>query len=57
MALFLGECFDFMQEGSVCAIKGEENSFYTMIYRQDGKVFDSAFGNNYDIIGKWEDEK
>ena len=57
MALFLGKCFEFVQEGFVCAIKGEENSFYTMIYRQDGKVFDSAFGNNYDIIGKWEDEK
>ena len=56
MALFLGECFEFMQEGFVCAIKGEENSFYTMIYRQDGKVFDGAFGNKYDIIGKWEDE-
>ena len=57
MALFLGECFEFVQEGFICAIKGEENSFYTMIYRPDGKVFYSAFGNNYDIIGKWEDEK
>ena len=57
MALFLGECFEFMQEGFVCAIKGEENSFLTMFYRPDGKVFYSAFGNNYDIIGKWEDEK
>ena len=56
MALFLGECFEFVQEGFVCAIKGEENSFYTMFYRQDGKVFDGAFGNKYDIIGKWEDE-
>ena len=27
-----------------------------MIYRKDGKVFDGAFGNKYDIIGKWEDE-
>ena len=56
MALFLGECFEFAQEGFVCAIKGEENSFYTMVYRQDGKVFDGAFGNKYDIIGEWEDE-
>ena len=56
MALFLGECFECVQEGFVCAIKGEENSFYTMFYRQDGKVFDGAFGNKYDIIGKWEDE-
>ena len=55
--LFLGECFEFVQEGFVCAIKGEENSFNTMFYRRDGKVFDGAFGNNYDIIGKWEDEK
>ena len=56
MALFLGECFEFVQEGFVCAIKGEENSFSTMFYRQDGKVFHNAFGYNYDIIGKWEDE-
>lgn len=56
MALFLGECFEFLQEGFVCAIKGEDNSFYTMFYRQDGKVFDGAFGNKYDIIGEWEDE-
>ena len=27
MALFLGECFEFVQEGFACAIKGEENSF------------------------------
>ena len=57
MALFLGECVQCLQEGAVCAIKGEENSFLTMFYRPDGKVFYSAFGNNYDIIGKWEDEK
>ena len=57
MALFLGECFEFAQEGFVCAIKGEENSSYTMIYGQDGKVFDGAFGNKYDIIGKWEDKE
>ena len=57
MALFLGECFEFVQEGFVCAIKGGENSFNTMLYRRDGKVFDDVFGNNYDIIGKWEDEK
>ena len=57
MALFLGECFEFVQEGFVCAIKGEENGFSIMFYRRDGKVFYSAFGNKYDIIGKWEDEK
>lgn len=57
IALFLGECFEFMQECFVCAIKGEENSFYTMFYRQDGIVFHAAFGNKYDIIGKWKDEE
>ena len=56
MALFLGECFEFVQEGFACAIKGEGNSFSTMFYRQNGKVFHNAFGNKYDIIGKWEDE-
>ena len=55
MAVFLGKGYEFVQ-GFACAIKGEENSFYTMFYRQDGKVFDGAFGNKYDIIGKWEDE-
>ena len=57
MALFLGKCFEFVQEGFVCAIQCEDNSFSTMFYRQDGKVFHNAFGNNYDIIGKWEDDK
>ena len=57
MALFLCRCFDFVQEGFVCAIKSEEKSFFTMIYRQDGKVFHNAFGSKYDIIDKWEDEK
>ena len=56
MAVFLGKGYEFAQ-GFACAIKGEENSFSTMFYRQDGKVFDGAFGNKYDIIGKWEDEK
>ena len=56
MAVFLGKGYEFA-EGFVCAIKGKEKSFFTMIYRQDGKVFHNAFGNNYDINGKWEDEK
>ena len=57
MALFLGECFGFVIEDFACAIKGEEKSFFTMFYRQDGKAFGAAFGNKYDIIGKWEDEE
>ena len=57
MALFLGKCFEFVQERFVCAIKGEGNSFSTMFYRQDGKVFHNALGNKYDIIGKWGNEK
>ena len=56
MALFLGECFGFVFSYA-CAIKGEENSFSTMFYKQDGKVFCEDFGNKYNIIGKWEDEK
>ena len=56
MAVFLGKDYEFVQ-GFASAIKGEENSFLTMFYRPDGKVFDGAFGNKYDIIGKWEDEK
>ena len=56
MAVFLGKGYEFVQ-GFASAIKGEENSFSTMFYRPDGKVFHAAFGNKYDIIGKWEDEK
>lgn len=55
MAVFLGNNIDV--QSFVCAIKGKENSFSTMFYRPDGKVFYSAFGNNYDIIGKCEDEE
>ena len=57
MALFLGRSFEFVQEVFVCAIKGDYNSFSTMFYRQDGKVFYNGFGGKYDIVGKWEDEK
>ena len=56
MAVFLGKGYEFVQ-GFACAIKGEGNSFSTMFYRQNGKVFHNAFGNKYDIIGKWEDDK
>ena len=56
MALFLGNNLEFVQS-FVCAIKGKDNNFSTMFYRPDGKVFYSAFGNKYDIIGKWEDEE
>ena len=56
MAVFLSKGNEYIK-CLACAIKGEENSFSTMFYRPDGKVFYSAFGNKYDIIGKWEDEK
>ena len=56
MAVFLGKGYEFVQ-GFAFAIKGEENSFSTMFYRPDGKVLHAAFGNKYDIIGKWEGEK
>ena len=56
MALFLGEVFMLIR-GFSCSIKGKDNDFSTMFYRPDGKVFYSAFGNKYDIIGKWEDEE
>ena len=56
MAVFLGKGSEFVR-GLSCAIKGKENSFSTMLYRPDGKVFYSAFGNNYDIIGKWTEKE
>ena len=57
MALFLGECFEFLQEGFVCAIKDQKHSYFTMLYRKDGKMSYSSIDGDYDIIGKWEDEK
>ena len=56
MALFLGEVFMLIR-GFSCSIKDEGMGFFSMFYRRDGKVFDGAFGNKYDIIGKWEDEE
>ena len=56
MAVFLGESFGVVR-GFACVIEDEKYGFFTMLYRNDGKVFDGAFGNKYDIIGKWEDEK
>ena len=57
MALFLGECFEFVQEGFVCAIKGECVEFSTEYYKNDGTVLNSVYHSKYDIVGKWEDEK
>lgn len=57
MAVFLGECFEFLQEGFVCAIEDQKHSYFTMLYRKDGKVSYSSIDEDYDIIGKWEDEK
>ena len=56
MAVFLGKGYEFVQ-GFACAIKGEENSYFTMLYRKDGKVSYGIIDEDYDIIGKWEDEK
>ena len=57
MALFLDESFGGVMRGFVCIIEDQKYGYFTMLYRQDGKVFHNAFGNKYDIIGKWGNEK
>ena len=56
MALFLGECFESLQEGVDCVIEDRKHSYFTMLYRKDGKVLYGIIDDDYDIIGKWEDE-
>ena len=57
MALFLGIYSTFLNDFA-CVIKGDKDrEFFTMFYRNDGKVVNCAFDSEYDIIGKWEDEK
>ena len=55
MALFLGESFGFVR-GFACAIEDQKYGYFTVLYRNDGKVLYSIIDENYDIIGKWEDE-
>ena len=55
MALFLGESFGFVR-GFACVIEDKKHSYFTMLYRKDGKVSYSFIDEDYDIIGKWEDE-
>lgn len=55
MALFLGESFRVVR-GFDCVIEDQKLSYFTMLYRKDGKVSYSLFDEDYDIIGKWEDE-
>ena len=56
MALFLGESFGIVR-GSTCVIEDEKLGYFTMLYRNDGKVLYGIIDENYDIIDKWEDEK
>ena len=56
MALFLGESSG-VARGFVCDIEDEKHGYFTMLYRNDGKVLYSIIDEKYDIIGKWEDEK
>ena len=55
MALFLGESFSVVR-GFDCAIEDKKHSYFTMLYRKDGKVSYSFIDEDNDIIGKWEDE-
>lgn len=55
MALFLGDKSQLSD--NVCAIKDEALGFLSMFYNDNGTPSNSAYGNQYDIIGKWENEK
>lgn len=55
MAVFLGESFG-VARGFACVIEDEKYGFFIMLYRNDGKVSYSFIDEDYDIIGKWEDE-
>ena len=55
MAVFLGASFR-VARGFDCAIEDQKHSYFTMLYRKDGKTSYSSIDEDYDIIGKWEDE-
>ena len=55
MALFLGESFSVVR-GFACVIEDQKHGYFTMLYRNDGKVLYGFIDEDYDIIGKWEDE-
>ena len=55
MALFLGESFG-VARCFTCVIEDKKHGYFTMLYRNDGKVLYSIIDENYDIIGKWKDE-
>ena len=56
MALFLGESFRLVR-GFDCVIEDKKHGYLTMLYRNDGKVSYNIIDEDYDIIGKWEDEE
>ena len=55
MAVFLGASFG-VARGFDCVIEDRKHSYFTMLYRKDGKVSYSIIDEDYDIISKWEDE-
>ena len=40
-----------------CIVKADGCDFLSMFYYTNGEVFNRVFGDKYDIVGKWEDEK
>ena len=55
MALFLGESLG-VARGFTCVIEDKKHGYFTMLYRNGGKVLYSIIDENYDIIDKWEGE-
>ena len=56
MAIFLHK-FLVSREVYVCAIERDKYSHSVMEYWSDGKRYSDNESSEYDIKGKWEDEK
>lgn len=54
MAVFLGDKPRLSY--NICAIEDEASGFLSMFYNDNGTPSYSAYGNQYDIVGKWEGE-
>lgn len=54
-ALFLGR--KSPSENIICVIEDSYYVFLSMEYNDNGTASDYVYGERYDIIGRWEDDK
>lgn len=55
MAILLGR--KSPSEDIICVIEDTNYVFLSMWYNDNGTTSDSVYGEKYDIVGKWDDEK